>query len=335
MNFSIRFCFLYILYAIIRLSYALNTDKTPVKISGSFSAGKVASAVSLGALGLIGKVVYDGPKFTDAVSLKGKNVVITGGNTGLGKETAKKLASLGADTTILCKSLSRGNTAVDEIVKVSGNSNVRCLSMDLASLESVEKCSLLLQKQLDKIDILVNNAGVMAIPTRELTSDGFEKHLGINHIGHFALTALNWNLLKKAKASRVINVASTAHMLGHLNFNDLMLEKDYQPWPAYGNSKLANILFTKELAKRFPSSGVLPLVCHPGVCRTELGRYLFDPNDIPPALAPVLGVIGTIVGAPAIYLTKSSEQGAQTQIFLSASSKLSQADAGEVLNFPY
>lgn len=117
----------------------------------------------------------------------------------------------------------------------------------------------------------------MAIPEREETKDGFEKHLGVNHLGHFALTAALFSLLKKTKDSRVVNVSSSAHLLGKLDRNNLQLKADgsYGPWPAYGNSKLANILFTRELNRRLVETGnpsrIVSVCLHPGACRTELG----------------------------------------------------------------
>jgi len=195
----------------------------------------------------------------------------------------------------------------------------------------------------------------MAIPTRQVTKDGFESHLGINHLGHYALTGLLMDLLSntnKASSlsspsssidnnqcySRIVNVASLAHTIGKIDMNDLMLSKPgvYDPWLAYGNSKQANILFTREMARRLASSSststktntVIPLTCHPGVCRTELGRYLLDPSvvkNIPLYLMPLLGV----VGSPIVYFTKSASEGAQTQIYLSASKNIGLSDAGK------
>ena len=177
----------------------------------------------------------------------------------------------------------------------------------------------------------MNNAGVMAIPERMVTAQGFERHLGINHLGHFALTRHLMPLISSSKVGgRVVTVSSAAHLLGRLNRDDLLLDAHYEPWPAYGNSKLANILFTKALAAKLKAkkdSKVAALTLHPGVCRTELGRYIFDPKEvsIPPYLESVLG----IAGAPAIYFTKSAKQGAQTQIFLAASPTISFADSGK------
>ena len=211
-----------------------------------------------------------------------------------GKETAVKLASLGADTIILCRDALRAETAVAEIKQKSRSTKVRwecicsnfypslrcfwrfffkqnnsALSIDLTSLESIRKCAATLVESTEKIDALINNAGVMAIPKREITTDGFEKQMGINHFGHYALTGLLFEHLKKSENSRIVNVASSAHTFGNIDRNDLMLEKSgaYQAWKAYGNSKLANILFTKELTKKLylrSDSNIAVVCCHPG-----------------------------------------------------------------------
>ena len=143
------------------------------------------------------------------------------------------------------------------------------MALDLNSLESIKKCSEELKASCDKIDILVNNAGVMAIPKKELTVDGFEKQVGINHLGHFALTGQIFSLLKKSKSARIVNVASSAHQFSNIDKNDFMLLKDgaYQSWKAYGNSKLANILFTRELSRKLYTkfdTDIAVLCCHPG-----------------------------------------------------------------------
>lgn len=149
------------------------------------------------------------------------------------------------------------------------NCVTRAMSLDLNSLESVRKCSEELISSTKEINILVNNAGVMAIPNKEVTEDGFEKQIGINHFGHFALTGQLFDHMKKSKNARVVNVASSAHLFSAIDKEDLMLDKKgaYQAWKAYGNSKLSNILFTKELAKKLylKSDNTLTVVCcHPG-----------------------------------------------------------------------
>ena len=327
------------------------TTGSPVSLRERMVANKVpllsVAAVALGT----GKVLSDGPVFNEPVSLAGQTIVITGANTGLGKEAAIKLASLGAKKVIiLCRNPVAAAAAITEIEERSKTKGlVSTIQLDLADLKSIEKCVTQLKSEVGNIDVLMNNAGVMAIPTRETTADGFERQMGINHLGHYALTLslLKSGLIKSSNSggtARIINVSSTAHQMGNIEKvrDDLFLEKPkaYTPWGAYGNSKLANIYFTRELARRLqqPSSSgsinnesgignhrIATFSLHPGVCRTELYRYIFDSN-IPKILYPLIGA----VALPALYVTKSAKQGAQTQIFLAASKKIDlMADSGK------
>ena len=289
-----------------QLASAVNSDRRPTKIGNQFINSRNALIASGAAAAAVGfKYYIDGPVFNEDIDLKGFQVVITGANTGLGKASAQRLAELGASVFLLVKSLDRGNGAIADIRKVVPDADLTAIELDLASLDSVEKCAKKLTSLLEGkgIDVLMNNAGVMAIPTRTLTKDGFEAQMGINHLGHFALTASLLPLLKKGgkgSGARIINVSSSAHMLGHIDFSNLMFEKEgtYSAWPAYGNSKLANILFTRELNRRLreKNSDIITTVCHPGACRTELGRYIFDPSSTPAYLAPVLGVALSPIG---------------------------------------
>ena len=232
--------------------------------------------------GVLGKRAINGPMFSENVSMNGQTVVITGANTGLGKESAIMLLKLGARCILLCKNEARAATAIKEIKKeCNSDVDVSSLTLDLADLSSVKRCARQLRNELDKIDVLMLNAGVMAIPERSITADGFEAHMSINHLGHFALTGLLLPLLQRAPLARVVSVSSTAHLFGDLDFQDLMLanEGNYERWRAYGNSKLANILFVKGLAARLGSqdANIVPVACHPGVCRTELARSVVEP----------------------------------------------------------
>eukprot|EP01035_Chromulina_nebulosa_P020011 gene20011-25985_t len=328
LNSSIFFIFLCIIsYVLINANY----NKPPVKINVKPNFSKPLLALgAVGSLYLAKKTVIDGPVFSEKVDLTGKNVVITGANTGLGKETALKLASLGANTWLLCKSDSKGIAAVNDIKSKTNNQNVNYIQCDLSNRKIIDNTVNQLKSSLDSIDVLVNNAGVMAIPTRQLTADGFEAHIGINHLGHYVLTGQLLSLLSKKPNSRIINVSSQAHLFGNFkDRDDILLAKPnaYEPWPAYGNSKLANILYTRALAKRLANKENAPisLTCHPGVCRTELGRYIIDPDSIPKALQPIVGGLAL----PLLYFSKDATMGAQTQIYLSASSKIKPSDAGK------
>lgn len=148
------------------------------------------------------KLFNDGPVFKEAVSLAGKDILITGGNTGLGKESAVKLASLGARIIILSRPSKKTDDAVKEIKDRSGNDNIESIPLDLADLNSVRNCARTIQSKLSKIDVLMNNAGVMAIPDRQVTKDGFEMQMGVNHLGHFLLTNELMGLLKKSSNGR-------------------------------------------------------------------------------------------------------------------------------------
>lgn len=186
---------------------SLNTDKLPTNIKPNV---RVNNAVLIGcAVGasLLVKRSYDGPSFSERPNLFGTHVVITGANTGLGKETAVKLAQLGASVFILCRSPDKAAAAVQDIQHRSGNKQVKFLLMNLGSRDSILKCTQELKQQIPKIDILVNNAGVMAIPQREVTSDGFESHIGVNHLGHFLLTAELFQLVRSAKQGRLCSLS--------------------------------------------------------------------------------------------------------------------------------
>lgn len=214
---------------------AMQTNETPSSVKNTqLSRVKGLIGLSSATVGLIvGKKVLNGPTFDETVSLNGKNVVITGANTGLGKETAMKLASFNANLYMLCKDQNKGVEAANDIMKQTGNRNVNVLQVDLSSLRSIESCATQLHSYVDRIDVLINNAGVMAIPTRQVTKDGFESHLGINHLGHYALTGLLMDLLSNTNKpsssidnnnnnsnndqsnSRIVNVASLAHSFGN------------------------------------------------------------------------------------------------------------------------
>lgn len=151
------------------------------------------------------KLISDGPVFDEPVSLLGKDVVITGGNTGLGKESAVKLASLGARVIVLSRPSKKTHDAITEIKQRSGNNNVDFIPLDLSDLNSIRKCSKDIKSKLSKLDVLMNNAGVMAIPNRQVTNDGFEMQMGVNHLGHFALTNELLGLLKNAPNGRLVS----------------------------------------------------------------------------------------------------------------------------------
>lgn len=198
---------------------------------------------------------------------RGKRFVITGGNSGIGLEAAKLLAAKGGDLVLACRSLERGEKACEAVRAHAPGATVELVRLDLADLSSVKEAATELRERFDGIDVLVNNAGVMAMP-RRTTADGFELQLGVNHLGHFALTL---QVLDRVR-DRVVSVSSLYHKRGRIRFDDLMGEKHYGRWSAYAQSKLANLLFTRELDHRLRHSGstVRALACHPGYAATHL-----------------------------------------------------------------
>ncbi|CAG2106075.1 unnamed protein product, partial [Medioppia subpectinata] len=205
-------------------------------------------------------------------------VVVTGGNTGIGKETAHQLAIRDAKVYILCRDTKKGETAVNDILSVTPKANIKLLSLDLSSLKSVRKCVEELSGLETKVDILINNAGVMGCPEWQ-TKDGFEMQFGTNHLGHFLFTLHLIPLLKKAPAARIVNVSAEIHKFGRINLDNINIRNGaYDNFYAYGQSKLANILFSRELAKRLRHSNINTYSLHPGVINTNLSRHVDNPE---------------------------------------------------------
>ncbi|KAJ8290085.1 hypothetical protein GJAV_G00008540 [Gymnothorax javanicus] len=237
--------------------------------------------------------------------LDGKTVLITGANTGIGKETAKDMARRGARVVMACRDLTRGEKAAAEIRLSTGNGNVVVRHLDLASLFSVRQLAKEYCDTEERLDILINNAGVMMCP-KWLTEDGFETQLAVNHLGHFLLTNLLLQKLKISTPSRVINVSSLVHMGGKINFDDLNYERTpYDPLVSYRRSKLANVLFSRELARRLKGTGVTSYCLHPGVVRTELTRHV-------ETRFPLMKML---LAAISVLLMKTPREGAQTSIY--------------------
>ncbi len=207
--------------------------------------------------------------------LTGKVAIVTGANSGIGYETAKELAVHGAETIMACRSMNKGQEAIEAILKDHPAASVVLMHLDLADLEYVRQFAHDFMDKYDQLDILVNNAGVMALPKRHETAQGFEVQFGTNHLGHFALTGLLMPLISKTPNSRVVTVSSAAHIIGRIRFDDLQLEQTYDPTAAYGQSKLANMLFTYQLHRLFERSGndSISLAAHPGWTKTNLQRH--------------------------------------------------------------
>jgi len=213
----------------------------------------------------------------DIPDLNGKTVIVTGGNSGIGFESVKAFALKGASVIIACRSVKKGEEAKKQIIKFLPKADVTVMELDLADLNSVRNFATNFKKEHSRLDVLLNNAGIMMVPYG-LTKDGFEKQMGTNHLGHFALTGLLLEVLKKTPGSRVVNVSSMAHAGGEMDFANLLYEngKGYSSTKAYSRSKLSNLLFTYELQRFFESKNIncISLVAHPGFAETNLVNHL-------------------------------------------------------------
>src|SRR5947209_15368614 len=203
--------------------------------------------------------------------MTGKTCLITGGNSGIGKATALGLAIMGANVVIVSRSKEKGEAALTEIIAKSGHRNVELMLADMSSQDSIRRLASDFKAGHEKLHLLVNNAGVY-LTRRTATVDGLESTFAINHLGPFLLTNLLLDLLKASAPSRIVNVTSDAHNGAKVNFEDLQGEKKFSGWQAYGQSKLAMILFTHELAKRLEGTGVTVNSAHPGVVRTNFAN---------------------------------------------------------------
>ncbi|WFE30370.1 oxidoreductase [Solwaraspora sp. WMMD791] len=214
--------------------------------------------------------------FDDIPDCSGRTAVVTGANTGIGFETARMLAAKGAQVTLACRDADRAAGAAERIRATGVPGTVTCAPLDLADLDSVAAFAEAYRAGRDRLDLLINNAGVMAPPLGR-TRQGFELQIGINHLGHFALTGRLLPLLLAAGAgARVVSVSSGAHRAGRIDFDDLNWQRRrYRRWAAYGQSKLANLLFTRELQRRLTDVGspVRATAAHPGWTATELTRH--------------------------------------------------------------
>ncbi|MEM9071606.1 MAG: oxidoreductase [Myxococcota bacterium] len=208
---------------------------------------------------------------TEAPSQQGKVAIVTGANSGIGFETAKGLASLGAEVILGCRNRERGESAVARIKEADPNASVSLILLDLGSLTSIQAFADEVHRRHSQVDILVNNAGIM-MPPKGMTVDGFESQFGVNHLGHFALTARLLSLLGASPDGRVVNVSSVAHRVGKIDFEDLQAEARYGKVSRYGQSKLANLLFTFELERFARSKGlsIRAMASHPGWTATNL-----------------------------------------------------------------
>ncbi|XP_064640903.1 retinol dehydrogenase 12-like [Lineus longissimus] len=276
-------------------------------------AGVVFSILLLGIVVFLGVVLYmkfSSPMCQSKARLDGETVVVTGANTGIGKIAAEDLAKRGARVILACRNVNKGREAADDIIsRLDNGRNVKVMEVDLSSLTSVRKFVEKFLKEEDRLDILLNNAGCGWLPERVITKDGLELTMASNHYGHFLLTNLLLDRLKSCAPSRVVNVSSVAHKWGKIDFDDLAYEKSYQRLKVYPDSKLANIYFTKELAKRLKGTGVTANTLHPGTINSDFGRHA--------GLTKLPGV----AGFSQLFL-KTTVQGAQTSIYCCVAEEL-------------
>jgi len=232
-------------------------------------------------------------------SQAGRTAVVTGANTGIGYEAARVLAAKGARVVLAVRNLDKGKDAAARISAATPGADVTVQSLDLSSLASVRAAAEELRAGHDKIDLLVNNAGVMYTPLTR-TADGFELQFGTNHLGHFALTGLLLDRLTSGAGSRIVTISSVGHRIrAKIHFDDLQWERGYSRVGAYGQSKLANLLFTYELQRRLAAAGspTVALAAHPGGSNTELAR------NLPASLVRISDLVGP-------YLAQSPAMGA-------------------------
>jgi NAD(P)-dependent dehydrogenase (short-subunit alcohol dehydrogenase family) len=244
-----------------------------------------------------------------SVDMRGKTVLITGGNSGIGRHTAIELARMGARVVFTSRNLRKGDVARAEIREAANTKLVDFMELDLASFVSIEKFAKQFLAKYDRLDVLVLNAGLM-LDRRTNTSEGFETTFGVNHLGHFLLTQLLRERIVACAPARILVVSSIVHKQarGGLDFDDLMLERGYSAFKAYSRSKLANLLFSNVLAQQLEGSGVTVNALHPGAVRSGFGAS----EDMHGPLARILFT----VGRPFML---SSERGAETSIYLASS----------------
>ena len=207
---------------------------------------------------------------TDIPDQSGRIALVTGANSGLGLETARALAQRGATVLLACRQRSRGEAVRQQLLPLA-RAGLELVDLDLADLASVAGAASHVQRQFGRLDLLINNAGVMA-PPRRLSREGYELQFAVNHLGHFALTAALLPLLEQQKGARIVTVSSGAHYFGRIAFDDLQGERRYDPWTAYGQSKLANVMMALQLQEQLVAAGssTLSIAAHPGLARTNL-----------------------------------------------------------------
>lgn len=239
--------------------------------------------------------------------LDGRVVLVTGATSGIGRVAARELAAMGATTFLVARDRARGQDTLEEIARVTGSERLGLFVADLASRAEVRRVAGEVRSRTDRLHVLLNNAGAI-FTERRLSPDGVEMTFALNHLGYFLLTRALLPLLQAGAPARIVNVASTAHLRAGMDWEDLYGERRYSAWKAYGQSKLANILFTRELARRLQGTGVTANALHPGVIATGFGRN----NG---------GLFRLMMLAGAPFLS-SPEKGARTPVYLASSQEV-------------
>lgn len=252
----------------------------------------------------------------DIPSQKLRTVLVTGANSGIGLEAARRLAQQGAHVILGCRNAERAADAVADIHRTAPHAVLETLLLDLASQASVAQAAQKVRQQHKKLDLLINNAGVMWLP-RTLTVDGFETHMATNHFGHFALTGLLLDLMTAVEGSRVITVSSLAHRSGRINFRDPTLKHGYNRARAYAQSKVANLIFAQELQRHLAKRGAktISAACHPGLANTNLANAgLIGQSPLK---------LGSIIKQAMPFVTQSAESGALPTLFAATAPEVS------------
>ncbi len=238
--------------------------------------------------------------------MKNKNILITGGNAGIGLATSIALAKLGANIYIVSRSKEKAEEGVKAIIEASGNKNVKYFLANLSSQKSIRQMAVKIKKEISELDVLINNAGA-TFSDFELSEDGLEMTIATNHFAYFLLTNLLLDLIKKAEAGRIVSVSSGSHYSGKIDFESFTKKKSYFVMKAYAQSKLANVLFTKELATQLKGTKVTANCLHPGFVKTHIGnKNATWYSDLVWSIATKLGAI-------------SMEDGAKTSVYLASS----------------
>jgi len=241
-------------------------------------------------------------------SMQGKVCIVTGANSGIGKATAMGLAQMGATVVMVCRNQAKGEEAQSEIKDKSGNDAIDLQHADLSSQESIRQLAENIQQHYQQLHVLINNAGVVNLSRRE-TTDGLEMTFAVNYLAPFLLTNLLLEKLIASAPARIVNVSSESHRTGYIRMDDLQLEKGYRSMRAYGQSKLALVLFTYELARRLQGTSVTANCLHPGFVATNIGQ-----NGI--------GFVGRSITKLIFSIGISPEEGAKTSIYLASSPEI-------------